>query len=63
MVGMQVKFDIEPVMQGDQAGYLDLIGELLASGTSQRTKEEIDEAVDALGADLPARTMASTPRC
>ncbi|MBK8338762.1 MAG: insulinase family protein [Flavobacteriales bacterium] len=52
LVSVQVKFDIEPVMQGDKAGYIDLVGELLVSGTSQRTKEEIDEAVDQLGADL-----------
>ncbi|MBP6389412.1 MAG: insulinase family protein [Flavobacteriales bacterium] len=52
LVSVQVKFDIEPVMQGDKAGYIDMVGELLTSGTGQRTKEEIDEAVDRLGADL-----------
>ena len=48
-VGIQVKFDIEPIVQGDLAGYQDLMGELLASGTQRRTKQKIDEHVDALG--------------
>ncbi len=52
MVSVQVRFDIEPVLQGDLAGYQDLVGELLASGTSRHTKEEIDELVDGLGATL-----------
>ena len=52
LVSVQVKFDIEPVMQGDKAGYIDLVGEMLTAGTGQRTKEEIDETVDRLGADL-----------
>ncbi len=51
-VGIQVKFDIEPIVQGDLAGYQDLMGELLASGTQRRTKQKIDEQVDALGASL-----------
>lgn len=52
LVGVQVRFDIEPVLQGDKAGYQDLMGELLASGTVRRTKKRIDEQVDALGASL-----------
>ena len=48
----QVRFDIPPVLQGDKAGYQDLVGELLTSGTSRRTKQQIDELVDGLGAQL-----------
>lgn len=52
MVSIQVKFDIEPILQGELAGYQDLMGELLASGTSRHTKEQIDELVDGMGASL-----------
>jgi len=52
LVSVQVRFDIEPVLQGDIAGYQDLVGELLASGTVRRTKQKLDEQVDALGASL-----------
>lgn len=52
LVSVQVRFDIPPVVQGDKAGYVDLMGELLAAGTSKRTKAELDEAVDQLGANF-----------
>ncbi len=52
VVSVQLRFDHPPVMQGDKAGYQDLIGELLTSGTVRRSKEQIDETVDRLGAQL-----------
>lgn len=52
IVSAQVKFDIPPILQGDVAGYQDLVGELLTSGTPRHTKEQIDELVDGLGARL-----------
>lgn len=52
IVTAQVRFDIPPIMQGDIAGYQDLVGELLTSGTARHTKEQIDELVDGLGAQL-----------
>ncbi len=52
MVSVQVRFDIDPVLQGDRTGYIDLMGELLASGTATMDKEAIDLTVDRLGAEL-----------
>lgn len=52
MVSVQLRFDIEPFLQGELAGYTDLAGELLASGTPRHTKQQIDETVDGLGASL-----------
>ncbi|MEO8590939.1 MAG: pitrilysin family protein [Flavobacteriales bacterium] len=52
MVNVQVRFDIPPVMQGDKTGYIDMVGDLLASGTTSRNKATIDEEVDRLGASL-----------
>ncbi|HQV39717.1 MAG: insulinase family protein [Flavobacteriales bacterium] len=52
IVTAQVRFDIPPIMQGDIAGYQDLVGELLTSGTARHSKEQIDELVDGLGAQL-----------
>lgn len=51
-LGVQVHFDIPPIVQGDKAGYVDLLGDLLAAGAGRRSKAEIDEAVDAAGASL-----------
>ena len=52
MVNVQVRFDIPPIVQGDKAGYIDFLGDLLASGTATRTKAQLDEQVDQLGATL-----------
>ena len=53
-ISVQMRFDIEPFLQGDAVGYTDLVGELLTSGTRRNTKAQIDEQVDALGAQLNA---------
>lgn len=50
IITAQVRFDIPPVKQGEIAGYKDLVGEMLTSGTARLTKEEFDETVDGLGA-------------
>lgn len=52
VVSAQVRFDIPPVMQGDITGYKDLVGEMLTCGTARLTKEQFDEQVDGLGAQV-----------
>ncbi len=44
--------DYDPVFEGDMAGYTEITGQLLRTGTTTRTKDEIDEAVDMIGASL-----------
>ena len=51
-VSFQVFVDVPPFMEGNQAGYAGIAGQLLSTGTSNRTKAEIDEAVDFIGASL-----------
>ncbi|MBL7963413.1 MAG: insulinase family protein [Flavobacteriales bacterium] len=52
LVSVQVRFDVPLFRQAEKAGMTDLAGELLASGTRRKTKAQIDEAVDKLGASL-----------
>lgn len=52
MVSFQLSLDIDPVMEGDAKGYISLGGSLLREGTTSRTKQEIDEAIDFVGANL-----------
>lgn len=52
LVSVQARFDVPPVLQGELVGYVDLVGELMSSGTTKRSKAVIDEAVDRLGATL-----------
>ncbi len=52
VVGVQLRFDIPPMIQGERTGYIDLMGELLPTGTPTHDKASLDEAVDRMGALL-----------
>ena len=52
MVSFSLIIDRDPIVEGDQAGYVSAAGELLSRGTKSRTKEQIDEEVDFIGASL-----------
>ena len=52
LVNVQLRFDIPPVVQGERAGYVDMVGDLLPAGTGLRTKAQIDEEIDRAGAHL-----------
>lgn len=51
-VAFSLIFDREPLVEGDKVGYLGMVGQLIRSGTTTRTKAALDEAVDFIGADL-----------
>ncbi len=52
VVSFQLTLDIDPIMEGDAKGYIDFAGQLMREGTTNRTKAEIDEAIDFLGANF-----------
>ncbi len=52
LVSVQVRFDIPPIAQRENAGYIDMVGDLMTAGTKKMSKAEIDRAVDAIGATL-----------
>ncbi len=49
-VSYQLTLDRDPILEGEKAGYVSMAGSLLKSGTSTKSKAEIDEAVDFIGA-------------
>lgn len=51
-VTYQVTLDTDPVIEGESAGFVSLTGNLLRAGTTTKTKAEIDEAIDFIGASL-----------
>jgi len=51
-VSYRVFVDYDPVLEWFSAGYLDMTGDLLSKGTTTRSKAQIDEEVDFLGATL-----------
>jgi len=44
--------DFGPVQEGNKAGLLDLMGQMLGEGTTRLTKDKFDEEVDMIGADV-----------
>jgi len=52
VISWQLTLDVDPYQEGDAAGYVDFAGQLMREGTTNRTKQEIDEAVDFIGANL-----------
>lgn len=56
-VSYQLYVDAPDIIQGEDAGYIDFAGQLLNKGTTSKSKAEIDEAVDFMGASM--RTSAS----
>lgn len=51
-ISYQLTVDVDPIFQKDAVGYVSMAGSLLRNGTKNKTKGEIDEAVDFIGASL-----------
>lgn len=51
-VSFSLIIDNDPILEGKNAGYVSLAGELLRTGTTTRTKDQIDEQVDFISASL-----------
>jgi len=51
-VSYSLSLDIDPIIEGDMAGYIAATGSLLGRATTTRTKEQLDEEIDFLGATL-----------
>ncbi len=62
VVTYSLSLDIDPIYEGDKAGYASLAGELLRTGTLNRTKAQIDEEIDFIGATLNTSSKGITAR-
>jgi len=62
-VSYRLTLDVDPIFEGDKAGYIGLAGSLMRQGTTTRTKAEIDEAVDRIGASLGTSGFGMNGRC
>ncbi|MCU4174145.1 M16 family metallopeptidase [Carboxylicivirga sp. N1Y90] len=52
VVSYTLSLDIDPVLEGDKVGYVSMAGDLMRSGTTTKTKAEIDEAIDFIGGSV-----------
>ncbi|GAF03410.1 insulinase family protein [Saccharicrinis fermentans] len=51
-VSFSLILDLDPIYEGDKAGYTSFAGDLLRAGTTSRSKDAIDEEIDFIGASL-----------
>ena len=57
-VSFSLVLDREPIVEGDKAGYTSMVGQMLRRGTTTRTKEQLDEEIDFIGASLGASSTS-----
>ncbi|MEP1034621.1 insulinase family protein [Ekhidna sp.] len=53
-VSYNLVIDREPILEGDKVGYLSMVGQMMRRGTETRTKEQLDQEIDFIGASLGA---------
>ncbi|SFB93886.1 Predicted Zn-dependent peptidase [Parapedobacter composti] len=52
--------DRDPILEGDKAGLTSLMGDMLLGGTASRSKDELDEAIDRIGARINASSTSAS---
>jgi zinc protease len=52
VVSLSLTLNLTPILEGKDAGYIDFAGQLLRTGTKTRTKDQLDEEIDFIGAQL-----------
>ncbi|NVO21137.1 MAG: insulinase family protein [Bacteroidetes bacterium] len=62
-VSYSLVLDYSPIVEGDIAGYVDIAGQLLRTGTTTKSKDQIDEAVDFIGASLNTTAEGLNASC
>lgn len=64
-VSYQLSFNNDALIEGDKAGYTSFAGDLISKGTTTRSKAQIDETIDYIGASMstsPSGIFASSLR-
>lgn len=51
-LSIQLSLNIDPVFEGDKVGMVSMAGDILSEGTTNRTKEQLDEEIDFMGASI-----------
>jgi len=51
-VSYQLSVERDPIFEGEKAGYVSMAGSMLSAGTTNKSKAEIDETVDFIGASF-----------
>jgi zinc protease len=62
-VSFSLQIDRDPILEGDTAGYISAAGQLLRTGTTNLTKDQLDEAIDFIGASLSTSSTGVYGMC
>ncbi len=62
-VSFQVFVDVPPILEGELTGNAELAGQMLTKGTTTRTKSQIDETVDFMGASISSSETGVSGSC
>ena len=57
-VAIRLLVDAPPILEKEMAGVVDLTGQLMRAGTTKRSKDQLDEEVDRIGATLGASGLS-----
>jgi len=53
-ISCSIQLDVRPELEGENAGYRDMMSELLLTGTKNRSKDKLNEEIDFIGARINA---------
>ncbi|MDI1323560.1 MAG: pitrilysin family protein [Algoriphagus sp.] len=53
-VSFTLVLERDPILEGEKAGMTGFVGEMMTAGTTNRTKDQLDEEIDFIGASLSA---------
>lgn len=62
-VSFSLVLDYDPFIEGEFGGYASIAGQLMRTGTATRTKDQIDEEVDFIGASLGTSANGISGSC
>jgi len=54
VISASIELDIKPALEGDMAGYREMMSELLTSGTKNRSNDQLNKEIDFIGANIQA---------
>ena len=52
VISCSIQFDVKPELEGDMAGGMDMMSELLLTGTKTRSKDKLNAEIDNMGASI-----------
>ena len=57
-VSFTLVLERDPILEGDKAGMTGFVGEMMRGGTTTRTKDQLDQEIDFIGASLGASSTS-----